>query len=231
MELIAQGVKEALRLLVSFDPEVVRITALSLEVSGAATVLGLLLGIPAGTALALADFPGKRLLIGLVNTGMGLPPVVVGLFITVLLWRNGPLGDLGLLYTPAAIVIAQTVLAAPIIMGITVAAIQQLPKALHQQILALGAGRAQAAWLLMKEARLPVLAAVMAGFGAVISEVGAVIMVGGNIKGHTRVLTSATVLETSKGNFDMAIALGIILLVFTCAANLLLTELQQRGGS
>lgn len=229
MELIANGVNEALRLLVSLDPEVLGITALSLEVSGVATLLSLLVGIPVGTALALCDFPGKRLLIGLVNTGMGLPPVVVGLFVTVLLWRSGPLGAFGLLYTPAAIIIAQSVLATPIVMGITVAAVQQLPKSLHQQILALGASRGQAGWMLMKEARLPILAAVMAGFGAVISEVGAAIMVGGNIKGHTRVLTTATVLETSKGNFDVAIALGLILLAFTFVINLALTQLQQRG--
>jgi len=158
---------------------------------------------------------------------MGLPPVVVGLFVTIMLWRNGPLGFLGLLYTPAAIILAQAVIATPIVAGITVAAIQGLPRNLRLQILALGATRLQMMWLLMREARLPLLAAVMAGFGGVISEVGASIMVGGNIKGYTRVLTTATVMETGKGNFDIAIALGIILLGLTFAVNYILTLVQQ----
>ena len=151
----------------------------------------------------------------LINTGMGLPPVVVGLFVTILLWRNGPLGLLELLYTPTAIIIAQAVIATPIVAGISLAAIQKLPEALRLQILALGATRLQMIWMLIKEARLPLLAAVMAGFGGVISEVGASIMVGGNIKGYTRVLTTATVMETGRGNFDVAIALGVILLIFS----------------
>jgi tungstate transport system permease protein len=159
---------------------------------------------------------------------MGLPPVVVGLFVTIFLWRNGPLGFMGILYTPAAMVIAQTVIAAPIVTGITLAAIQQLPPKLRLQILALGANRLQMVWILAKEARLPLLAAVMAGFGGVISEIGASIMVGGNIKGYSRVLTTATVMETSKGNFDVAIALGIILLLLAYLINLVLTHIQQR---
>jgi len=175
----------------------------------------------------LSDFPGKKIVVSMVNTGMGLPPVVVGLLVTILLWRSGPLGSLGLLYTPTAIVIAQALIATPIVTGITVAAIQHLPKNLRLQILALGATRLQMIRLLVKEARLPLLAAVMAGFGGVISEVGASLMVGGNIKGYTRVLTTATVMETSKGNFDLAIALGIILLLLTFAINLILTMVQQ----
>jgi tungstate transport system permease protein len=159
---------------------------------------------------------------------MGLPPVVVGLFVSILLWRSGPLGFLGLLYTPEAMILAQAVIATPIVMGITVAAIQQLPKELRLQILALGATRLQLVWILTKEARLPLLAAVMAGFGGVISEVGASIMVGGNIKGYSRVLTTATVMETSRGNFDTAIALGIILLMLAFAVNLVLTYVQQK---
>jgi tungstate transport system permease protein len=159
---------------------------------------------------------------------MGLPPVVVGLFVSIFLWRSGPLGFLELLYTPAAIVIAQFVIATPIVMGITVAALQQLPRKLKLQILALGATRVQMVWMLIKEAKLPLLAAVMAGFGGVISEIGASIMVGGNIKGYTRVLTTATVMETSKGNFDIAIALGIILLLLAYVINLILTYVQQR---
>ncbi len=159
---------------------------------------------------------------------MGLPPVVVGLFVTILLWRNGPLGFLELLYTPSAIILAQTVIATPIIAGISLAAIQQLPADLRLQILSLGASRLQMVRLLAREARLPLMAAVMAGFGGVISEVGASIMVGGNIKGSTRVLTTATVMETGKGNFDTAIALSLILLALTFAVNAALTHIQQR---
>jgi tungstate transport system permease protein len=199
MELVLEGLWKALSLLVHLDPEVLGITALSLEISASATLLSLVVGVAAGVAVALRSFPGKRLVVSLVNTGMGLPPVVVGLFVSILLWRSGPLGALGLLYTPTAIVIAQAVIATPIVMGITVSAVQSLPPELHTQILALGATRAQHLWLLMKEARLPLMAAVMAGFGGVISEVGASIMVGGNIKGSTRVLTTATVMEVGRG--------------------------------
>jgi tungstate transport system permease protein len=163
-----------------------------------------------------------------VNTGMGLPPVVVGLFVSLFLWRSGPLGSLGLLYTPAAIVLAQSVIATPIVMGITISAIQGLPPGLRLQALALGATRPQMVWILVKEARLPLLAAVMAGFGGVISEVGASIMVGGNIRGYTRVLTTATVMETGKGNFEVAIALSLLLLLACLAVNYLLTAVQQR---
>lgn len=228
MDLIWEGIKEALRLLLTLDREVLGITLLSLALSGLATLVSLLLGVSMGVVLALTRFPGKRLLISFVNTGMGLPPVVVGLFVSILLWRNGPLGGLHLLYTPTAIVIAQAVIATPIIAGLSLAALQQLPPDLRLQILSLGASRPQMVWLLIKEARLPLLAAIMAGFGGVISEVGASIMVGGNIKGSTRVLTTATVMETSKGNFDIAIALSLILLALAFAVNAALTHIQQR---
>ena len=228
MDLILEGIKKAFWLLVTFDPEVMGITLLSLQVSGAATLISLLIGISIGVMVALSRFPGKRIVVSLINTGMGLPPVVVGLFVTIFLWRNGPLGILGLLYTPAAMIIAQTVIATPIVMGISLAAIQQLPQKLRLQILSLGATRLQMVWILIKEAKLPLLAAVMAGFGGVISEVGASIMVGGNIKGYSRVLTTATVMETSRGNFDIAIALGIILLLLAYFINLILTQIQQR---
>jgi len=231
MELIWQGLIEAVRLILTGDPGVLQITWLSIQISGTATVLSLLLGIPAGVALALTRFPGRAFLIALVNTGMGLPPVVVGLFVTIFLWRSGPLGALELLYTPTAIVIAQFVIAAPIVTGLTIAAMQQLNPRLRLQLLALGASRWQLLLLLMREARLPLLAAVMAGFGGVISEVGASMMVGGNLLGHTRVLTTATVLETGKGNFEVAIAMGVILLVLTFVVNYLLTLIQQRGRS
>ena len=231
MQLIWQGLIEAVRLIFTGDPGVLQITWLSIQISGTATVLSLLLGIPAGVALALTRFPGRAFLIALVNTGMGLPPVVVGLFVTIFLWRSGPLGALELLYTPTAIVIAQFVIAAPIVTGLTIAAMQQLNPRLRLQLLALGASRWQLLLLLMREARLPLLAAVMAGFGGVISEVGASMMVGGNLLGHTRVLTTATVLETGKGNFEVAIAMGVILLVLTFVVNYLLTLIQQRGRS
>ena len=228
MELIIEGIKKAFWLLITFDPEVMRITLLSLGVSGTATFISLLIGISIGTIIALYEFSGKKFVVGLINTGMGLPPVVVGLFVTIFLWRNGPLGFLGILYSPTAMIIAQAIIATPIVMGITLAAIQQLPQKLRLQILALGATRFQMVWILIKEAKLPLLAGVMAGFGGVISEVGASIMVGGNIKGYSRVLTTATVMETSRGNFDVAIALGIILLLLAYSINLVLTHIQQR---
>lgn len=228
MELFIEGISKAWSLIVSLDAEVLAVTLLSLKISISATLASLCIGIPAGVFLALADFPGRRLVISLVNTGMGLPPVVVGLFVTLFLWRNGPLGFLEILYTPSAMILAQSVIATPIVTGITVASIQNLPANLKLQVQALGATRLQTVWILVREARLPLLAAVMAGFGGVISEVGASIMVGGNIKGQTRVLTTATVMETGKGNFDVAIALSLILLVLAFSVNYLLTVIQQR---
>lgn len=228
MELIFDGIRTAWHLLISLDPEVLAVTLLSLKVSGLATLISLVIGVIGGTGIALADFSGKRLVVSVVNTSMGLPPVVVGLFVTIMLWRNGPFSRWEILYTPTAMVIAQTIIAAPIVMGISIAAIQNLPPNLRLQILALGASRPQMVWLLVREARLPLMAGIMAGFGGVISEVGASIMVGGNIKGYTRVLTTATVMETGKGNFDSAIALGIILLALCFGVNYLLTLVQQR---
>jgi len=228
MDLFFEGIRKAWSLIFGLDTEVLAVTLLSLEVSCSATLFSLVIGIPAGVFLALSDFPGRRFVISLVNTGMGLPPVVVGLFVTLFLWRNGPLGFLEILYTPSAMILAQAVIATPIVTGITVASIQNLPANLKLQVMALGATRMQMVWLLIREARLPLLAAVMAGFGGVISEVGASIMVGGNIKGQTRVLTTATVMETGKGNFDVAIALSLILLVLAFSVNYLLTVIQQR---
>jgi len=228
VDLVWEGIRGAFRLLVELDPEVLRVTALTLAVSGSATLVATAVGVVLGSFLALVSFPGRRLALALVNTGMGLPPVAVGLLVAVLLWRSGPLGALGLIYTPAAMVIAQAVIALPIVTGFTAAAIGSLPPRLRLQVLALGASRWQALWLLLREARLPLLAAVMAGFGAAISEVGASLMVGGNIQGETRVLTTAIVLETSRGNFDLAIALSLLLLALVFAVNLLLTTVQQR---
>ncbi len=228
MGLLAEGLRQALALLVGGDREVWSILWLSLVVSGTATMVALLIGIPLGAGLALGRFSGRRLVISTVNTGMGLPPVVVGLFVSILLWRSGPFGKLEILYTPVAIVIAQAVIAAPIVTGITLAAVQNVPAPFRLQLLALGASRAQMVWIVLREARLPMLTAVMAGFGGVISEIGASLMVGGNIKGQTRTLTTAMVLETGKGNFEVAIALALLLLLLIFAVNWALTSIQQR---
>lgn len=231
MELLWEGTVRAFGLVFSFDAELYSITALTLFISTTATFVSLLLGITGGTALALSDFPGRKLVVSLVNTGMGVPPVVVGLFVSLMLWRSGPFGDFGLLYTPAAMIIAQIAIATPIVMGVSLAAMQSLNPKLKLQLLALGATRAQMVLLLVKEARLPLLAAVMAGFGGVISEIGASMMVGGNIKGYTRVLTTATAMETSRGNFDLAIALGLILMALAFGVNFILTRIQQGSAA
>lgn len=209
--------------------EIFQITLLSLKVSTLATLISLLIGLPFGSWLALGNFRFRSFLLSIINTGMALPPVVVGLVVAMMLWRNGPLGDLKLIYTSWAIVIAQTVIAAPVVTGLTAAALEALDPRLQQQLLGLGASRLQMVWYLWREARLPLLAALMAGFGSVISEVGASMMVGGNIKGQTRVLTTAIVLETSKGEFNQALALSALLLVITYLINLALTSIQQRG--
>jgi tungstate transport system permease protein len=229
MNLIWQGIAQAFKLLVHGDRETLRIAALSLRVSLTATVISLVIGISAGTAIGLARFWGKRFIITLVNTGMGLPPVVVGLVVMIFLWRSGPLGSLTLIFTPTAMVIAQIIISLPIITGFTMASIQQLDPKLRLQILALGASRLQMLWLILKETRLPLLAAVMAGFGGIISEVGASQMVGGNITDQTRVLTTAIVMEAGKGDFGLAIALSVILMIIVYLVNLVLTIIQQRG--
>lgn len=212
-----------------FDTEIWQITLLSLQVSTLATAISLLIGLPLGTWLALGNFSGRSVILSIVNTGMALPPVVVGLAVAMMLWRSGPLGDLKLIYTPAAIVIAQTIIAAPVVTGLTAAALAALDPRLEQQLLGLGASRLQMIWYLWREARLPLLAALMAGFGAVISEVGASMMVGGNIRGQTRVLTTSIVMETGRGEFQQAIALSALLLIITYLINLALTWIQQKG--
>ena len=229
MRLIVDGLRQALHLILGLDPDLRSAAWRTLQTSGTATVVSLVLGAPTGVMLALARFPGRTLLVALINTGMGLPPVVAGLFVMMLLWRGGPFGEWALLYTPAAMVVAQSLIALPMVTGLSLAAVQALPARLHLQVRALGATRLQMAWLLAREARLPLLAALMAGFGAVVSEVGASLMVGGNLRGHTRVLTTAIVLEASRGNFATAIALAIVLMALAYAINLILTRLQQRG--
>jgi tungstate transport system permease protein len=228
VDVLGDGFLEALRLLLTGDEDTWSITALTLRVSLTATVIALLIGVPVGMALALGHFRGRRILLAAANTGMGLPPVVVGLFVTVLLWRSGPLGALGLLYTPTAMVVAQAGIATPVVVALTAAALQQVDPDFLLQMRALGATRSRALGALLAEARLPLLAAGMAGFGAVVSEVGAAQMVGGNLAGETRVLTTAAVLATSRGQFALAIAFGIVLLVIAFGVNLAVTVAQHR---
>ncbi|ADL06982.1 ABC transporter permease [Thermosediminibacter oceani] len=228
MEAVMDGVKRALILLFTLDKEVYQITLFTLKVTGTATLISVVLSLPLAFLIALKDFPGKRLIISLANLGMGLPPTVVGLWVSLMLWRSGPFGRLRLIYTPKAMIIAQAVIAAPVILALSTAALQQLDKKLRWQIMALGATPIQMLFLMIREARYSLLAAVMAGFGAAVSEVGASMMVGGNIAGYTRVLTTAIVLETGKGNFDEALALSFILLLVSYLGTLWLTLLQQR---
>ena len=229
MDSILEGIKQAFILLMHGNRQVVQVALLSLAVSGIATLFSLLVGIPLGAALALNQFPGRRPIVSLINTGMGSPPVVVGLLVSIILWRSGPLGMLQLMYTPSAMVVAQFIIAFPVVAGFTLASVQQLDPKLRLQIISLGASRLQMVWLLLREARLPLLAAVMAGFGAVISEVGASMMVGGNITGQTRVMTTAIVAEVSLGDFALAIAFSVILMIMVFLVNLILTLIQQRG--
>ena len=228
MDLIWQGILEASRLLLTGDTQVLTVVALSLRVSLTATIVSLILGVPTGIALGLSSFRGRRFIVSLVNVGMGLPPVVVGLMVAIMLWRSGPFGFLGIMYSPMAIIIAQTSIAFPIVTALTLATIQQLNPKIRLQILALGASRWQMFWILVGEAKLSIVAATIAGFGAVISEVGASMMVGGNILGQTRVLTTATVMETGKGNFEVALALSTILFALAYSVTLALTLIQQR---
>jgi len=209
--------------------DLVQITLLSLGVSGIATAISLLIGLPLGTVLALSVFRSRGLVLSVVNTGMALPPVAAGLAIALMLWRSGPLGDLNLIYTPTAIVIAEVVIATPVILGLAAAGIGQLDPRLQLQLQGLGASRLQTVWWLWREARLSLVAALMAGFGSVISEVGAAMMVGGNISGQTRVLTTAIVLDVGRGEFGTAIELGGILLALAFLVNGVLTWAQQSG--
>lgn len=229
MSELGQGVVDGVRLLLGGDPEVWGITGRSLAVSAAATGVSLVVGLPLGAALASwRSGPSRTLALGAVHAGMGLPPVVAGLLVSLLLWRSGPLGRFGLLYTPTAMVVAQALIATPLVAGLTAAAIRGLDPRYRLQLTAMGAAPARTAWLLLREAQAPALAAVVAAFGAVISEVGAAMMVGGNIKGQTRVLTTATVLAVGRGDFAAAVALSTVLLVVVYAVVLALTVLQDR---
>ncbi|MFQ6016477.1 MAG: ABC transporter permease [Anaerolineae bacterium] len=210
------------------DPELVRVVFLSLRVTGTALIISTLVGIPIGSWLGLTRFPGRRLTIAFLYTGMGLPPVVVGLFVYLILSHSGPLGFLSWLFTPRAMIMAQAIISFPLVAGFTMAAVMSVDPNLRQQVLSLGATSWQATLTILGEARLGVLVSIIAGFGSIISEVGAVMLVGGNIQGSTRVLTTAIVLETRKGSFDLAMALGIVLLSLSFLANTALLRLQ--GG-
>lgn len=229
MDPILEGLIKAFWLLVSFDPEVYGIMFLTLRVSGIAVILGAILGVPTGATVALREFAGKRFFISMVNTMMGLPPVVVGLFVYLLLSSSGPLGPLQLLYTPTAMIIAQLTIAAPIVVGVTLSAVGSVDKAIRDKALSLGATRFQLTLTILKESRLGLVTAVILAFGAAVSEVGAVMIVGGNIRWATRVLTTAIVFETELGEFSVAIALGIILLLLAFIINWLLTQMQWSG--
>lgn len=228
---LATGLAEALSLLLRGDAELYGVIGRTLVISGTATALAMVVGVPAGYTLARGRFRGRTLLLGAVNTGMGMPPVVVGLVVWLLLARSGPFGGLGLIYTPTAMVFAQFAIATPLVIGFTTASIQGLPARLPDLLASLGAGRLRTLWLISREARLGLLAAIMAGFGAVVSEVGASMAVGGNLRGTTRVLTTAIVTVTGRGEIAAAVAFGLILLALAFAVNLTLTWLQQRRDS
>lgn len=228
MDTLLEALREALRLITDFDPALREVVGMTLRVTGGALLLAILIGLPLGAGLGLRDrVPAAGCLMPIIYTGMGLPPVVVGLFVYLFLSNQGPLGPLGWLFTPRAMVVAQTIIALPLIVGLTLTAMRSIDPTIKLQVRSLGATSRQEAWTLILEARLGVLAAIIAAFGGIISEVGAVMLVGGNIEGQTRVLTTAIVLETRRGNFALALALGIILLILAFAANYLFHRLSD----
>ncbi len=229
MNELLSALNEALRLIASGDRELFEIIALSLRVSGIALLISTASGVPVGAALGLTRSRIHGLITVLLYTGMGLPPVVVGLFVYLMLSRSGPFGAWAWLFTPNAMIAAQTIIAFPLVAGLTMTAVRSVDAALRIQVRSLGATALQEAWAVLVEARIGVVAAIVAAFGGIISEVGAVMLVGGNIAGKTRVLTTAIVLNTRQGEFTLAIALGLILLTLTFAANVVLLRLQGRG--
>lgn len=229
MEIIWQGIKEGFYLIIQLDAEIVQVTLLSLQVSLTALILSAVIGIPAGAAMALKDFPGKKVLLNIVYTLMGLPPVLAGLLVYLLLTYRGPLGQYELLFTPTAMVFAQVLLATPIIWGLTARAVMALEQNVYDTAATLGASRRQAALSLIRESRMGIIAALTTALGRVIAEVGAVMLVGGNIRWATRVLTTSIVLETRRGNFSTAIAIGIILLILSFLINLIIITLEKRA--
>ncbi len=230
MDEITRGFLHAIRLIFSADPALYEIIFLSLRVTGLALIISTLVGVPTGAALGLSRVRARGFITALLYTGMGLPPVVVGLFVYLTLSRSGPFGTLGWLFTPSAMVVAEVIIAFPLATGLTMTSVQSTDPALRVQVRSLGATRWQEILAVLREARIGVIAAIVAAFGSIISEVGAVMLVGGNIDGKTRVLTTAIVLNTRTGDFDLAIALGIILLTLAFLANVAMLQLQRRIG-
>ena len=230
MDELVSGFFQAINLIFSFDPALYEIIFLSLRVSGMALAISIVIGVPVGAALGLSRVRARGIITALLYTGMGLPPVVVGLFVYLMLSRSGPLGILGWLFSPSAMIAAQVIIAFPLVAGLTMTAVQGVDPALRLQVRSLGATRIQETWAVLREARIGVVAAIVAAFGSIISEVGAVMLVGGNIDGKTRVLTTAIVLNTRTGDFVLAIALGIILLTLAFIANVAMLQLQRRAG-
>lgn len=227
MGYITDGLIRAVGLIISMDPEIIDIAWLSLQVSGISTILASMVGIPLGALISLNDFPFKRLLKNLIYTFMGLPPVVAGLFVFLMVSRAGPLGTFGILFTPTAMIVAQFLLILPIITGLTITATRAVDRAIIDTAVSMGASRVNTALVVLNEARQAIIVAVLAGFGRAIAEVGAVMIVGGDIRWSTRVLTTSIVLQTRMGDYGMAIALGIILLTLSFAINLALNLLQR----
>ncbi len=228
MQDLLAGFVQAFQLILAGDPPLYQAISLSLRVTGVALLFSTMVGIPLGAWLGLKRFRGRRLVIAMLYTGMGFPPVVVGLFVYLMLSRSGPLGFLGWLFTPTAMIVAQTIISFPLVAGFTMAAVMGVDPNLRQQVQALGATPWQTTLAILAEARIGVVVSIIAGFGGIISEVGAVMLVGGNIEGKTRVLTTAIVLQTSQGNFSLAMALGIVLLSLSFLANLAMLRLQGR---
>jgi tungstate transport system permease protein len=230
MDSLLSGFLQALSLILHLDRVLVGIILLSLKVSGLALVIATALGLPLGSLLGLKRFPGRDLAISVTNTLMGLPPVVVGLIVYLLLSRRGPLGFLGLLYSPTAMIIAQTILAVPIVTALCHSAIRNVDPLIRQAARTLGATPQQETLAVIREARYGILSAIIAAFGRVMAEVGSILIVGGNIAGYTRVMTTTIALETDKGNFELALALGIILLTIAFIINAALHGVQKRGS-
>jgi tungstate transport system permease protein len=227
MGIIIDGLMQAIGLITSLDPEVISITTLSLQVSGTAVLLAAVVGIPLGVLIALNEFPLKRTLRNIINTLMGLPPVVAGLFVFLTLSRAGPLGTFGLLFTPTAMIIAQFILVTPIITGLSISAAAAVDKSVIETAISLGARRTDTMRIVVNEARQALVTAVIAGFGRAIAEVGAVMIVGGDIRWSTRVLTTSIVLDTRIGDYSLAIALGLILLAISFTINIIVSRLQE----
>jgi tungstate transport system permease protein len=235
MASIWNGILEGLRLFFGGDPALWGIIAVSAQVSGIALLISAVLGIPLGAVLGLRSFPGRSLIQAFVYTGMGLPPVVVGLGVYLLLSRGGILGPLNLSWVPElfsvpAMILAQVIIALPMVIGYVMSAVADVSPELRLQLRALGASPAQVTLAVVREARMGIVVALVGGMGSIISEVGAVMMVGGNIEGSTRVLTTAIMLETRQGNYALAIGLGMVLLLIAFVLNLGMTRLQGKGG-